>query len=249
MERIYEGKAKVLYRLPDSDEIVQRFKDSATAFNGKKYAEIDGKGELNNLIASTIFRFLAAEGLPSHYVATLNSRDMRVKSVTIVPLEVVVRNIVAGSLAGRLGMPEGRSLDRPVIELYYKSDELGDPMINDDHVAVLGAATPAELTEIRRLATEVNNHLRPLWAKCGLELIDFKLEFGRTKNGTILLADEISPDTSRLWDVETRQRMDKDVFRRDLADLRETYAEVWRRLSAALPQHVPQNLAPAPAAK
>jgi len=248
-EKLYEGKAKVIYRDPATGELVQRFKDAATAFNGVKFAEIEGKGELNNRISSTLFRHLQAEGVPSHYLGTVNTRDMRIKAVEIIPLEVVWRRIVAGSLAKRTGLDEGTVLSRPIVEFYYKDDALGDPMLADEHVDVLGIATEPERSELRRQALKVGEVTSAFWAECGLRLVDFKLEFGRDENGTILLADEISPDTSRLWDEASEARMDKDVFRRDLADLRNTYAEVHRRLRERFPELEPGELPPAPAAR
>lgn len=244
---LYEGKAKSLYTTSDSGVLVQRFKDSATAFNGEKYAELPGKGALNNRISSILFRYLAANGVQSHYVDTRNQRDMGVRSVRIVPLEVVVRNVVAGSLSKRLGLPEGHDLRHPIVELYYKRDDLGDPLICLDHALVLELATEAEIASLRKMALQVNQVLRPLWERCDLRLIDFKLEFGRTSEG-LLLADEISPDTSRLWDRRSEgRRMDKDVFRRDLADLVETYSEVLDRLLQVAGEHDTGDLPPAPA--
>ena len=233
--RLYEGKAKTVYTTDTPGELVQRFKDSATAFNAEKKAEFAGKGELNNRIASMVFRFLKARGISSHYLDTPNRRDMRIRQVTIIPLEVVTRNVVAGSLSKRLGQPEGTRLAEPIVEFYYKDDALGDPLVTEDHIRVLKAASPEDLAELRRQALQVNEALVELWAACGLDLVDFKLEFGRTADGTILLADEISPDTQRLWTVDG-QRMDKDVFRRDLGDLVETYRDVHQRLVAAHPE-------------
>lgn len=243
----YEGKAKSLYTTADPDVLIQRFKDSATAFNGEKYAELPGKGALNNRISSILFRHLQAAGVPSHYRGTLNQRDMEVRAVRIVPLEVVVRNVVAGSLAKRIGLAEGEDLRHPIVELYYKRDDLGDPLICLDHALVLQLATEAEIQQLRRMALQVNEVLVPLWRAADLRLIDFKLEFGRTDSG-LLLADEISPDTSRLWDVrQPGRRMDKDVFRRDLADLVETYTEVLDRLRGVAGAHDPGDLPAAPA--
>lgn len=244
-EKIYEGKAKALYRTGDG-RIVQRFKDSATAFNGVKYAEIDGKGEINNRISTTVFRYLAAQGIGSHYAATLNTRDMLVEHVEIVPLEVVVRNVAAGSLAKRVGWDEGTVLPAPIVEFYYKKDELGDPLLTRPHIAMLGVATEAELAELEAHALEVNAALQSFWSACGLTLVDFKLEYGR-KDGALVLADEVSPDTSRLWDSESDAKMDKDVFRRDLADLGDTYREVLRRIVVAHGAFAPDALDEAPA--
>lgn len=245
-EKIYEGKAKALYRTND-ERIVQRFKDSATAFNGVKYAEIEGKGEINNRISTTVFRYLADQGIASHYAETLNTRDMLVESVEIVPLEVVARNVAAGSLAKRVGWEEGTVLPAPIVEFYYKKDELGDPLLTRPHIAMLGVASEEELAEIEAHALRVNAALQRFWAACGLTLVDFKLEYGR-RDGRIVLADEVSPDTSRLWDSESSARMDKDVFRRDLADMGDTYREVLRRVADAHSAFAPGELAPAPAA-
>lgn len=246
MQKLYEGKAKAVYATDTTGVLIQRFKDSATAFNAEKKAEFAGKGELNNRIASMVFRFLEERGVPSHYLDTVNKRDMRIRKVSIIPLEVVTRNIVAGSLAKRLGIPEGTRLEAPIVEFYYKKDELGDPLVTEDHVKLLKAATDAEMQELRRQALLVNDALKELWSKCGLDLVDFKLEFGYTMDDQILLADEISPDTQRLWDTEGR-KMDKDVFRRDLGDLVSVYQEVYDRMIEAWPQLDLGELAEAPA--
>ena len=246
-EKLYEGKAKALYRVPNAAHVVQRFKDSATAFNGEKFALIAGKGELNNRISTTVFRYLAAHGVESHYIDTINTRDMVIASVAIVPLEVVVRNVAAGSLAKRLGLEEGTPLRHPIVEHYYKKDDLGDPLLTRAHIAVMQIATEDELAEMQTQALRVNELLIAFWAACGLRLIDFKLEFGRTEDGRILLADEVSPDTSRLWDAASNDKMDKDVFRRDLADLADTYREVHRRIVEQHGAYEPGELAAAPA--
>lgn len=226
----YEGKAKQIIPTSDEGVIIQRFKDSATAFNGKKYAEFEGKGRLNNAIASFLFQRLEAEGVPTHFIERSSANDMRVKRVKIIPLEVVVRNIVAGSLSQRTGLEEGTKLSRPIVETYYKRDDLGDPLLAETHVEMLELATREELDRIFELARKVNEVLKRTMEQADIVLVDFKLEFGRTPDGTILLADEISPDTCRLWDRETQRKMDKDVFRRDLADLVEVYEEVAARL-------------------
>lgn len=235
MKMLYEGKAKTVYATDMPTVLIQRFRDSATAFNAEKKAELAGKGELNNRIASMVFRFLETRGVPSHYLDTVNKRDMRIRQVTIFPLEVVTRNIVAGSLTKRLGLPEGTRLASPIVEFYYKNDALGDPLFAEDHIRIMQLATPKEVAELRRQALLVNTALIELWAKCQLELVDFKLEFGTTVDGQILLADEISPDTQRLWAADGRN-MDKDVFRRDLGDLVETYQEVYDRMLQAWPE-------------
>lgn len=247
MKKLYEGKAKAVYETDTPHVLIQRFKDSATAFNAEKKAEFAGKGELNNRIAGMVFRYLEKNGVASHYLDTVNTRDMRIRRVEIIPVEVIVRNIVAGSLARRLGLEEGIRLDQPIVEFSYKNDDLGDPLINDDHaVHVLKIATPQILAELRRQALLINTALKTLWSKCDLALIDFKLEFGTSVDGQILLADEISPDTQRLWGAEG-QKMDKDVFRRDLGDLVGTYQEVYDRLVEAWPQYKIGELVDAPA--
>lgn len=226
----YEGKAKQIIPTEDPDVVIQRFKDSATAFNGKKYAEFDGKGRLNNAIASFLFRKLEAAGVPTHFIDRPTPLDMRVRRLSIIPLEVVVRNVVAGSLSQRTGLEEGTALERPIIETYYKRDDLGDPLLAETHVEMLGLATREELDRIFALARQVNEVVGGVMRDAGLTLVDFKLEFGRDNAGEVLLGDEISPDTCRLWDRDTQRKMDKDVFRRDLADLVETYTEVASRL-------------------
>lgn len=235
MHKLYEGKAKAVYSTDMQGVLIQRFKDSATAFNAEKRAEFSGKGELNNRIASMIFRYLEAKGVASHYLDTVNTRDMRIRQVSIIPLEVVTRNIVAGSLEKRLGLPEGTVLDSPIVEFYYKNDQLGDPLFNEDHIRIMKLATPEDLQELRRQALLVNEALIELWEKCGLKLVDFKLEFGKPVTGEILLVDEISPDTQRLWTADGR-KLDKDVFRRDLGDLVSTYQEVYDRILENFPQ-------------
>lgn len=226
----YEGKAKQLIPTDDPNVVIQRFKDDATAFNGEKFAQFPGKGVLNNAISSHLFRQLETAGIPTHFIERSSDVDMTVQRLSIVPLEVVVRNVVAGSLWKRTGLEEGTRLRAPIVETYYKKDELGDPLLAETHVEMLELATRAEIDEMFAIARRVNEVLRELYAAAGIELVDFKLEFGRTADGTILLGDEISPDTSRLWDKETQRKMDKDVFRRDLGDLVQTYTEVARRL-------------------
>jgi phosphoribosylaminoimidazole-succinocarboxamide synthase len=233
MERgamLYEGKAKRVYRTDDPGCYIVEFKDEATAFDGKKRGTIAGKGVLNNRIAAHFFELLARAGIESHYRGLLSDREMLVQAVEIIPVEVVTRNIAAGSLAKRIGVPEGTLLSQPVVEYYYKRDDLGDPMINCSHVAALGLATEGELRRMREIALKVNQVLREYLDAKGIVLVDFKLEFGRV-DGRILLADEISPDTCRFWDKETGAKMDKDRFRRDLGGVAEAYAEVWKRLT------------------
>lgn len=227
---VYEGKAKRLYETEDPDVLRVEYKDSATAFNGVKKAEIEGKGKLNNEISSLIFKRLADKGVKSHFIRKISEREQLVRRVEIIPLEVVVRNVVAGSLAKRLGLEEGTPAGQPVVEFYYKKDELGDPLITEDHVRLLGIASSEDLQFLRKQALVVNESLTALFAEIGVRLVDFKLEFGRGRDGAILLADEISPDTCRLWDRVTNEKLDKDVFRRDLGSLTEVYQEILNRL-------------------
>lgn len=227
---VYEGKAKRLYETEDPDVLRVEYKDSATAFNGVKKAEIEGKGKLNNEISSLIFKRLADKGVKSHFIRKISEREQLVRRVEIIPLEVVVRNVVAGSLAKRLGLEEGTPAGQPVVEFYYKKDELGDPLITEDHVRLLGIASLEDLQFLRKQALVVNESLTALFAEIGVRLVDFKLEFGRERDGAILLADEISPDTCRLWDRATNEKLDKDVFRRDLGSLTEVYQEILNRL-------------------
>ncbi|MGG3678119.1 phosphoribosylaminoimidazolesuccinocarboxamide synthase [Heyndrickxia faecalis] len=227
---VYEGKAKRLYETEDPDVLRVKYKDSATAFNGVKKAEIEGKGQLNNEISSLIFKRLAEKGVKSHFIRKISEREQLVRRVEIIPLEVVVRNVVAGSLAKRLGLEEGTPAGQPVVEFYYKKDELGDPLITEDHVRLLGIASSEDLQFLRKQALAVNESLKALFAEIGVRLVDFKLEFGRGRDGAILLADEISPDTCRLWDRATNEKLDKDVFRRDLGSLTEVYQEILNRL-------------------
>ncbi|MGN4127534.1 phosphoribosylaminoimidazolesuccinocarboxamide synthase [Lysinibacillus sphaericus] len=227
---LYEGKAKKLYATEESNVLLVEYKDSATAFNGEKKEEIEGKGVLNNRITSLIFEKLQANGIASHFVKQLSDTEQLVKRVEIIPIEVVVRNIAAGSLAKRLGFEEGTPLKRTIVEFYYKDDDLGDPLISTEHIDVLELATPKEVTAMYDGALAVNKVLQPIFADVNVTLIDFKLEFGRDTNGDVLLADEISPDTCRLWDAETKQKLDKDVFRRDLGNLTEVYTIILSRL-------------------
>lgn len=231
MELLYEGKAKKLYKTDQEDILWVEYLDQATALNGAKKDAISGKGELNNQITSLIFEKLKRAGIPSHFIEKQSKTEQLVKSVAIIPLEVVVRNTAAGSFSKRLGIPEGTALAFPIVEFYYKDDALDDPFINDDHVRVLDIATTAEISRIKELAYAVNQALLTLFAEVGIQLIDFKIEVGRTKTGDILLADEISPDTCRLWDLHTKERLDKDIYRRDLGDLVPVYQEVLQRLA------------------
>ena len=228
-ELLYEGKAKRVYRTDDPGTYWIRYKDDATAFDGKKRGSIEGKGFYNNQISAMLFRFLETQGLDTHMVALLEDREMLVRALDIIPVEVIVRNVAAGSLSKRLGLEEGTVLDRPVLEFCYKSDELGDPMINEYHIAAMGWASELEMDSIRKQALEINRLLVPYFRKRDMTLVDFKLEFGRFE-GRVILGDEISPDTCRLWDATTGEKMDKDRFRRDLGNVGEAYREVYRRL-------------------
>jgi phosphoribosylaminoimidazole-succinocarboxamide synthase len=228
-EKLYEGKAKIVYATNQPGVIVQYFKDDATAFNALKKGTIVGKGVVNNRMSAVLFERLARARIPTHYLGTLSDREMLCRRLEIIKIETIVRNVVAGSLAKRTGLEEGTPLRQPIVELYYKSDPLGDPMLNDDHVRMLRLATPAELAWIRRTALKINGVLRPHMLKRGLILVDFKLEFGRAAR-KLYLGDEISPDTCRLWDRATREKLDKDRFRRDLGGVEEAYQEVYRRL-------------------
>ena len=231
--RIYEGKAKVLYEGPEPGTLVQHFKDDATAFNAEKHDVIEGKGVLNNRISEYIFLQLAQIGIQTHFIKALNMREQLIREAEIVPLEVVIRNVAAGSLVKRLGLKEGEPLPRPLIEFYYKDDALGDPLISEDHIAVFGWATQNELDEIMTIAVRINDFLIGLFAGAGIRLVDFKLEFGRVWERDvqrIILADEISPDNCRLWDINSNEKLDKDRFRQDLGGLVDAYQEVARRL-------------------
>ena len=231
--RIYEGKAKVLYEGPEPGTLIQHFKDDATAFNAKKHEIIDGKGVLNNRISEYIFTHLNNIGVPTHFIKRLNMREQLIREVEIIPLEVVVRNVAAGSLATRLGLEEGMQLPRSIIEFYYKKDELNDPMVSEEHITAFGWATPQELDDIMALAIRINDFLTGIFLGVGIRLVDFKIETGRLFEGDmmrIVLADEISPDSCRLWDIKSNDKMDKDRFRRDMGGLIEAYSEVARRL-------------------
>ncbi len=230
LEQIYEGKAKRVYNTDDPDYCIVSYKDDATAFNGLKRGTIVGKGVINNRMSNSMMTLLAEEGVPTHFVEELNERETLVRRVSIIPLEVVVRNIAAGSFSRRYGVEEGVVFHVPTVEFSYKNDELGDPLLNDDHALALGLATREELELIRTYALRIDGILQGFWDECGITLVDFKLEFGRLPDGTIILADEISPDTCRLWDTATGQKLDKDRFRRDLGSVEEAYAEIMRRL-------------------
>jgi len=228
-EKLYEGKAKILYATEDPQAVIQYFKDDATAFNAQKRGTIVDKGVVNNQISAHLFQLLEREGVATHFMKPLSDREMLVKRLQIIPLEVTIRNIVAGGMAKLLALEEGLVLKQPVFEWHYKSDALGDPLINDDHILALGVATPDELQTIRRQSQRVNEILKAYFAQRGIDLVDFKLEFGRHQ-GTILLGDEISPDTCRFWEQGTRKKLDKDRFRRDLGDVEAAYQEMLRRV-------------------
>jgi phosphoribosylaminoimidazole-succinocarboxamide synthase len=229
-EMLYEGKAKQIYATGDPEQVIVVYKDDATAFNGAKRGAITGKGALNNRMTAIFFQLLEGKGVRTHFIEALSDREQLVRRVKIIPIEVVARNIAAGSLSKRLGLPEGAELARPIVELYYKDDDLGDPLINDDHIAILNLATPEQVGQIRAEALAVNAILRAYLAERRVLLVDFKLEFGTDVQGAILLADEISPDTCRFWDAETRQKLDKDRFRQDLGGVEDAYQEMFRRL-------------------
>ena len=229
-EMLYEGKAKKVYATENPELYIVSYKDDATAFNGLKKGTIAGKGVINNRVTNYMMKLLEEKGIPTHFVEELSGTDTVVKKVTIVPLEVIIRNIAAGSMAKRLGIDEGRVLNCPVFELSYKDDDLGDPMINESHVLAMGYATEDELNTIKSYALKVNEIMKEFFLKINVELVDFKLEFGKTSDGTIVLADEISPDTCRFWDVRTHEKLDKDRFRRDLGNAEGAYQEMMRRI-------------------
>ena len=231
-EQLYEGKAKKVFATDDANLVIVDYKDDATAFNGEKKGTITGKGVINNVMSNHMFQLLEQQGVPTHFVEQLSERETLVKKVSIVPLEVIIRNISAGSFAKRFGVEEGIVFDEPTIEFSYKNDELGDPLMNAYHAIALKAATREEIETIKKYAFAVNDILKAFWAECGVTLVDFKLEFGRLTDGTIVLADEISPDTCRLWDEKTHEKLDKDRFRRDLGGVEGAYAEVMQRLLA-----------------
>lgn len=229
-ELLYEGKAKRVYRTDDPESLIVSYKDDATAFNGLKKGRIAGKGAVNNQMSNRLMRYLEENGVPTHFIAELNERETLVKRVSVIPLEVIVRNIAAGSFSKRYGVPEGLVFEEPVLEFSYKNDALGDPLLNTSHALALKLATPAEIDTIKGYALQIDRILQRFWSECGVTLADFKLEFGRTSDGSIILADEISPDTCRLWDTATGEKLDKDRFRRDLGGVEEAYAEIMKRL-------------------
>jgi len=242
--QLYEGKAKVIFEGPEPGTIVQYFKDDATAFNAKKKGTITGKGVINNRISEYLMNRIAEIGVPTHFIRRLNMREQLVREVEIIPVEVVVRNVAAGSFSERFGMAEGTALPRSVVEYYYKSDDLGDPMINEEHITAFGWASPQELDDIMNMALRINDFLTGLFLGIGIRLIDFKLEFGRHYDDDqvrTILADEITPDSCRFWDIKTNERLDKDRFRRDMGKVEEAYQEVARRLGI-LPESGPSDL-------
>ena len=230
-EQLYEGKAKKVFLTDDPEMLIVSYKDDATAFNGLKKGTITGKGVINNRMSNLLMQKLEEAGVPTHFVEELNDRETVVKKVSIVPLEVIIRNIAAGSFSKNYGVEEGVVFDRPTIEFSYKNDDLGDPLINDYHALALGLATEEEIETIKKYAFAVNDYMKAFWKERGVILVDFKLEFGRLSDGTIVLADEISPDTCRFWDAETKEKLDKDRFRRDLGGVEDAYAEIMGRLS------------------
>ncbi|MGB5054136.1 MAG: phosphoribosylaminoimidazolesuccinocarboxamide synthase [Nitrospirales bacterium] len=226
---LYEGKAKKIFLTEKDDELIQYFKDDATAFNAEKRGTILEKGVVNNAISAKLFQHLADAGIPSHFIQQINDREMLTRRVKIIPVEVVLRNRATGSIVKRLGLEEGLIIDPPLVEFFYKDDSLGDPLISEDHIRLLKLATPEQIEELRQQALKINEVLKPFFQKKGMLLVDFKLEFGLW-NGQIILADEISPDTCRFWDIQTGERMDKDRFRKDLGRIEETYQEVLKRV-------------------
>lgn len=228
--QIYEGKAKKVYATESEDYVIVSYKDDATAFDGTKKGTILGKGAINNRMANMLMQLLEKEGIPTHFVEELNDRETVVKKVSIVPLEVIIRNVSAGSFAKRYGVDEGIPFEEPTIEFSYKNDELHDPLINSYHAIALKLATKEEIETIKKMAFKVNDVLKEYFKKMNIRLIDFKLEFGKLSDGSIVLADEISPDTCRLWDMDTNEKLDKDRFRRDLGGVEDAYQEVMRRL-------------------
>lgn len=231
MKMLYEGKAKQIFETENPEEIVIHYKDDATAGNGAKKGTIENKGVLNNKITSLIYNYLQAHGIETHLIKVLNDRDQLCRKVSILPLEVIVRNVVAGSAAKRYHMEEGTEIKMPIMEICWKDDELGDPLINDYHAMAFGLATREDLDYIYDQTAKINEIMIEMWKQMGIRLIDFKIEFGKTSDGKILLADEISPDTCRLWDAKTNEKLDKDRFRRDLGNIEEAYEEIFKRLN------------------
>ena len=229
-ELLYEGKAKKVFTTDDPEVLIVPYKDDATAFNGLKKGTIEGKSAINNQMSNNLMKLLETKGVPTHLIEELNERETAVRRVSIVPLEVIVRNVAAGSLSKRLGLPEGTMMKRTVLEYCYKNDDLGDPMVNEYHIYAMDLATEQELADIAKMAFTVNDVLRNYLKDLNIDLIDFKIEFGRTSDGTVILADEISPDTCRFWDSSTGEKLDKDRFRRDMGGVEDAYQEVFKRL-------------------
>ena len=232
-KKIYEGKAKILYEGPEAGTLIAHFKDDATAFNNQKRGQIEGKGVLNNRISEFLMTRIEAIGIPTHFIKRLNMREQLVRKVEIIPLEMVCRNVAAGTICKRLGLKEGEKLPRPIIEYYLKDDDLGDPLVSEDHISAFGWAAPQEMDDMIAMTFRVNDFLSGMFGAIGIQLIDFKLEFGRQFEGEmmrVILADEISPDSCRFWDVQSKRKLDKDRFRQDLGDVPEAYAEIARRL-------------------
>ena len=234
LHQLYEGKAKKVFATDDPEKLIVEYKDDATAFNGLKKGTIKGKGVINNQMSNRLMAYLEKQGVPTHFIEEINERETVVKKVSIVPLEVIIRNISAGSFAKRYGVEEGIVFDQPTIEFSYKNDALGDPLLNHYHALALKLATAEEIETIEKYAFQINQVLKAFWLSAGVTLVDFKLEFGRLSDGTIVLADEISPDTSRLWDVKTHEKLDKDRFRRDMGGVEEAYAEIMKRMEETL---------------
>lgn len=230
--QLYEGKAKIVFATEDAELLIVSYKDDATAFNGQKKGTIVGKGVINNRMSNLLMQKLEKAGIPTHFVEEINDRETLVKKVSIVPLEVIIRNMAAGSFSKHYGIDEGVVFAAPTIEFSYKNDALGDPLLNEYHALALKLATKEEIETIKKYSFAINEELKAFWKECGVTLVDFKLEFGRLSNGTIVLADEISPDTCRLWDSSTGEKLDKDRFRRDLGGVEDAYAEVMKRLKA-----------------
>ncbi|MDO4287942.1 MAG: phosphoribosylaminoimidazolesuccinocarboxamide synthase [Eubacterium sp.] len=231
LEQLYEGKAKKVFKTDDADKYIIEYKDDATAGNGEKKGTIAGKGVINNKMTAVIYKMLEEKGIPTHLIELISDNEQLVKAVTIFPLEVIIRNITAGSICKRLGLEEGKVLDAPIFEFCYKNDDYGDPMINDYHVVAMGLATKEEIEVIRDMTFKINDILKAYFLDKGINLVDFKVEFGKTADGQIVLADEISPDTCRFWDVETGEKLDKDRFRRDMGHIEEAYQEMFKRVN------------------
>lgn len=231
LEQLYEGKAKKVFKTDDADKYIIEYKDDATAGNGAKKGTIAGKGVINNKMTSVIFKMLEEKGIPTHLIDLISDNEQLVKAVTIFPLEVIIRNITAGSICKRLGLEEGKVLDEPIFEFCYKNDDYGDPMINDYHVVAMNLATKEEIATIRDMTFKINDILKAYFLDKGINLVDFKVEFGKTNDGQIVLADEISPDTCRFWDVKTGEKLDKDRFRKDMGHIEEAYQEMFKRVN------------------